>query len=118
MTPYLIILLFLALYAGATFAWSLPPLVGAAYLGMSVLCFCSYALDKSAARRGERRTPESRLLVLGLLGGWPGAVLAQQWLRHKTLKQPFRSLFWCTVAANLAASLAGWLWLSQRAIDA
>ena len=111
MTPYLPLLLFAALYAGATVAWSLPPLVGAGYLAMSALCFCSYALDKSAARRGERRAPESRLLVLGLLGGWPGAVLAQQWLRHKTLKQPFRNLFWCTVAANLA----GFLWLSQAA---
>jgi len=78
------------------------------YLVMSVVCFCSYALDKSAARRGERRTPESRLLVLGLLGGWPGAVLAQQWLRHKTVKQPFRQLFWCSVAANVAGFV--WLW--------
>lgn len=115
MLSYLTILLFLAMYGGATVAWRLPPLVGAAYLAMSVLCFCSYALDKSAARRGERRTPESRLLWLGLLGGWPGAMLAQQWLRHKTLKQPFRSLFWCTVAVNLAASLASWMWLSQIA---
>jgi uncharacterized membrane protein YsdA (DUF1294 family) len=79
------------------------------YLLMSVICFAAYALDKSAARRGERRTPESRLLLLGLLGGWPGAVLAQQWLRHKTVKQPFRSLFWLTVAVNLAL----FLWLSK-----
>jgi uncharacterized membrane protein YsdA (DUF1294 family) len=110
MSPYLTILLFAALYAGATLAWALSPMVGAAYLAMSVVCFCSYALDKSAARRGERRTPESRLLVLGLLGGWPGAVLAQQWLRHKTVKQPFRQLFWCSVAVNLA----GFVWLSSR----
>jgi len=110
MTPYLPILLFAALYAGATLAWSLPPAVGAAYLALSVVCFFSYALDKSAARRGERRTPESRLLVLGLLGGWPGALVAQQWLRHKTVKQPFRRMFWGTVAINLA----GFLVLSAR----
>jgi uncharacterized membrane protein YsdA (DUF1294 family) len=105
MMPYLPILLFFAVYAGATFAWNLPLAVGAAYLLLSALCFASYALDKSAARRGERRTPESRLLVLGLLGGWPGAVLAQQWLRHKTIKQPFRGMFWLTVAANIAVFL-------------
>ena len=110
MLPYLPILLFAILYAGATFAWQLPLAVGAAYLALSAACFASYALDKSAARRGERRTPESRLLMLGLLGGWPGAVLARQWLRHKTVKQPFRQMFWCTVAANLAF----FLWLSGR----
>jgi uncharacterized membrane protein YsdA (DUF1294 family) len=108
--PYLPILLFAALYAGATFAWQLPLAVGAAYLALSAVCFASYALDKSAARRGERRTPESTLLVLGLLGGWPGAVLAQQWLRHKTVKQPFRRKFWLSVAANLLV----FLWLSER----
>jgi uncharacterized membrane protein YsdA (DUF1294 family) len=109
MTPYLPILLFAALYAGATFAWGLPPAVGGVYLALSAVCFCSYALDKSAARRGERRTPESTLLALGLFGGWPGAVLAQQWLRHKTVKQPFRRMFWLTVAANIAC----FLWLSR-----
>jgi uncharacterized membrane protein YsdA (DUF1294 family) len=82
---------------------------GVAYLLMSVICFASYARDKSAARRKERRTPESTLLALGLLGGWPGGLLAQQWLRHKTVKQPFRSLFWCTVAANLGL----FLWLLE-----
>jgi uncharacterized membrane protein YsdA (DUF1294 family) len=73
----------------------------AAYLVMSLWCFASYARDKSAARQGARRTPESRLLVLGLLGGWPGGLLAQQWLRHKTVKQPFRRVFWCSVVANV-----------------
>jgi uncharacterized membrane protein YsdA (DUF1294 family) len=111
MTPYLPILLFAALYAGATFAWGLTPLAGAAYLAMSVACFIAYALDKSAARRGERRTPESTLLMLGLFGGWPGAVLAQQWLRHKTVKQPFRQMFWFTVFVNVF----GFLWLARSA---
>lgn len=82
--------------------WLSLPLI---YLLLSVLCFFAYAADKSAARRGQRRTPESRLLLLGFLGGWPGALLAQQFLRHKTRKQPFLLLFWCTVAANLSLLL-------------
>jgi uncharacterized membrane protein YsdA (DUF1294 family) len=114
MMSYLTILVFAAVVAGATFAWHLPLAAGAAYLAMSAVCFASYALDKSAARRGERRTPESRLLVLGLLGGWPGAMLAQQWLRHKTVKQPFRRMFWLTVAANVVC----FLWLSERILGA
>jgi uncharacterized membrane protein YsdA (DUF1294 family) len=110
MRSYLPIFLFALIYAGATAAWHLPPLVGAAYLAMSLVCFCSYALDKSAARKGERRTPESTLLMLGLIGGWPGGLLAQQWLRHKTVKQPFRQMFWFTVAANVGL----FVWLSTR----
>ncbi|PVW75206.1 DUF1294 domain-containing protein, partial [Klebsiella pneumoniae] len=44
--------------------------------------------------------------VLGLAGGWPGAILGQQCFRHKTQKQPFRTRFFISVALNVAA-LAG-----------
>jgi len=69
----------------------------------SVATFMVYAADKSAARRGAHRVPESTLHVLSLLGGWPGALAAQQVLRHKTRKQPFRFVFWVTVAVNCLA---------------
>ncbi|THC45017.1 DUF1294 domain-containing protein [Massilia sp. Mn16-1_5] len=108
--PYLPILLFAAIYAGAMLAWNLPWLVGAAYLVTSLTCFVAYAIDKSAARNGGWRTPERTLLLLGLVGGWPGGMLAQQWLRHKTAKRSFRQLFWFTVVANVT----GFLWLSAR----
>jgi uncharacterized membrane protein YsdA (DUF1294 family) len=108
--PYLPILLFAAIYAGAMLAWDLPWLVGGAYLVTSLSCFVAYAIDKSAARNGGWRTPERSLLLLGLVGGWPGGVLAQQWLRHKTAKRSFQQIFWFTVVANVA----GFLWLSSR----
>jgi uncharacterized membrane protein YsdA (DUF1294 family) len=103
---YLPLLLFLTLYAYAALALGLPPAVGLAYVLASVVCFALYARDKAAARRGDRRTPERDLLLLGLAGGWPGALLAQQWLRHKTVKMPFRYLFWLTVGVNLAGFCA------------
>jgi len=111
--PYLPIFLFAALYAVAMLAWGLPWLVGAAYLVMSLTCFVVYAIDKSAARNGSWRTPERSLLLLGLIGGWPGALLAQQWLRHKTAKRSFQQLFWCTVVVNIGA----FVWLASRMAD-
>jgi uncharacterized membrane protein YsdA (DUF1294 family) len=77
-------------------------LVVLVYLVASILTFIVYALDKSAAKRGARRTPESTLHFLSLVGGWPGAVLAQRIFRHKTMKRTFRLVFWITVAVNLA----------------
>lgn len=101
--PYLSLLLFALLYLLATFFFHIPILVGLAYGVLSLGCFVAYAIDKSAAREGRWRTSERTLLLLGLLCGWPGAVLAQQWLRHKSGKRSFQVLFWISVAINIAA---------------
>ena len=71
----------------------------------SVVCFLAYAFDKSAATAGRWRTPERTLLLLGLAGGWPGGLVAQHLLRHKTAKPSFRAAFWATVALNVAGLL-------------
>jgi uncharacterized membrane protein YsdA (DUF1294 family) len=81
------------------------------YVTLSVITFAAYAIDKSAAAQRGARVPEKTLLLLGLLGGWPGGLLAQQWLRHKTRKQPFRILFWLSVLLHggaLIATVAIW----------
>jgi uncharacterized membrane protein YsdA (DUF1294 family) len=70
---------------------------------MSLACAAAYWKDKSAAKKGQWRIRESTLLILGLLGGWPGAVLAQQMLRHKTRKVAFQVIFWMTVILNVGA---------------
>ena len=69
---------------------------------LSLITYGIYSGDKQAAESGQRRTPENTLLLLALIGGWPGAAIAQQRLRHKTTKQPFRSVYWFTVFANCA----------------
>ena len=81
-------------------------MVAAAYGVLSVVCFIAYAADKSAAKTGGWQTKESSLLILGLVGGWPGGVLAQQLLRHKSTKASFRSAFWATVVVNVGAFVA------------
>lgn len=77
-------------------------LVATWYAIMSAATFWLYARDKRAAQQGEWRTAENVLLTMGLLLGWPGALLAQQLLRHKSSKTSFLALFWITVAINLA----------------
>jgi len=98
------------LYLVAVLLWRLPAWPAYAYGALSTTCFIVYALDKRAARAGRWRTPESTLLLLGLAGGWPGAIVAQQWLRHKSDKRAFLLPFWLTVAVNLGAfgALAWW----------
>lgn len=70
------------------------------YMAASLLTFIVYALDKSAAQSGAWRTQESTLHMLSLAGGWPGALIAQQKLRHKSKKPSFRFVFWLTVLLN------------------
>lgn len=96
---------FLGLLALLAMAGVVPLLVFFLYLGMSSFAFLAYAIDKAAARDGRRRTRESTLHWLGLLGGWPGAMLAQRLLRHKSAKQSFQAAFRWTVALNCAALL-------------
>lgn len=69
----------------------------------STACFIGYALDKRAAENNQWRVSETILLMIGLVGGWPGAILAQEIFRHKTKKLAFRTLFWMSVAINMAA---------------
>jgi uncharacterized membrane protein YsdA (DUF1294 family) len=75
-----------------------------------------YVKDKNAAELGIWRTSESTLHTWSLLGGWPGAALAQSFLRHKSKKVSFRITYWVTVIANCCflywlATPKGSLWL-------
>ena len=69
---------------------------------MSVITFIAYAIDKRRAIQQGWRIPEKTLQTLAFLGGWPGALLGQTLLRHKTRKTPFLVLFWCLVVLHLA----------------
>ncbi len=93
-------LIFMTFIAVAYYLGYLPQNILILYLAVSFMTFIAYALDKSKAQRGTWRTQESTLHVFALLGGWPGAALAQQLLRHKSKKQEFRVTFWFTVFIN------------------
>ena len=105
----LAIVALILLFAAMAFFWRLSGKVAGFYLFASLICYMAYAADKRAAGRGARRTPENTLHILALIGGWPGALLAQQLLRHKSVKAEFRSAFWATVLFNVA----GLVWLAS-----
>lgn len=77
-----------------------PTLVFGIYAGASVFLFGIYYIDKTEAQRGGERVPENMLHLFAVIGGWPGALIARHLFRHKTRKQPFRTIFWGTVAVN------------------
>ena len=104
---------FIALVALAAYSRKIPPLVLWVYLGASLLTFVVYAFDKLAAKDGAWRTPEKTLHWLSVIGGWPGALIAQQSLRHKSKKQSFRLGFWVTVVVNLG--IFAWMFTPEGA---
>lgn len=98
---FIVAALFISIVAAVTIAGLLPYAVLWLYIGASVLTFSIYALDKSAAQTDAQRIPENFLHLLALLGGWPGALYAQQLLRHKSSKVRFRIIFWLTLTINV-----------------
>lgn len=73
--------------------------------GLSALSFSLHALDKRRAGKDAWRIPESTLHAVELLGGWPGAFLAQRILRHKTAKWTYQITFWIIVLAHQCVAI-------------
>jgi uncharacterized membrane protein YsdA (DUF1294 family) len=102
-TAFLVSSIFLGGVYASTLFTGLPRSLLYAYLALSVFTYLVYAKDKSAAMNDRWRTPEATLHLLALIGGWPGALVAQQTLRHKSVKNSFRIIFWLTAVFNCAA---------------
>jgi uncharacterized membrane protein YsdA (DUF1294 family)/cold shock CspA family protein len=91
----LLVLPNIALYQhGADFRW-----VGVYVLVTGVFSYWCYAHDKRRARENDWRISEVRLHLTELVGGWPGAFLAQRRLRHKVSKPDYQLVFWLIVLA-------------------
>ncbi len=77
------------------------------YVLASFVTFCVYAIDKAAAKNDRGRIPENSLHLLELVGGWPGALVAQRLLRHKSIKFSYQIMYWLCVVGNIL--LLAWL---------
>ncbi|WP_105214046.1 DUF1294 domain-containing protein [Pseudoalteromonas sp. T1lg22] len=102
-----------AIVLGRLPLWFIP-----LYLVLSLVAFIAYGRDKAKAKNNQWRTPESTLHLFALLGGWPGAFMAQNKFRHKSKKGSFLFGYWFCVLVNLAAvawlcGSEGQIWLSK-----
>jgi uncharacterized membrane protein YsdA (DUF1294 family) len=91
--------------------------VAIVYVIASIITFIAYGLDKFFATRSARsglrrmRIAEQTLHLFELLGGWPGALIAQRIFRHKTSKRSYQVWFWLIAGVHGA----GWIvWLVRR----
>ena len=107
-------IVFTAAVGAAEFIMHHSFLLIAIYAISSVITYLVYAIDKHAARKGAWRIPEAQLHLLALIGGWPGAMLAQHIVRHKSKKPSFRFVFWITAVLNSAAAI--WLLSPKGAV--
>jgi len=95
---------------------------------MGLVSYAAYAHDKRSARQGEWRISEAGLHLTELMGGWPGAFLAQRQFRHKVSKFSYQVVFWgivlgyqlvaCDSLQNWNLSRAAWNRISQHGTGA
>ena len=75
------------------------------YLATSLSTFILYAIDKYQSSTNGQRISENTLNLIALFGGWPGGIVAQEFLRHKSKKKSFRSTFFIMVFLNIIGLL-------------
>lgn len=98
---------FISAIVGLVLFNKLPLIILVLYIAVSALTFGLYVKDKSASQSGKWRTSESTLHLFSIVGGWPGAAIAQSHLRHKSKKVSFKIVYWITVIIN--CGLLGYL---------
>ena len=81
------------------------------FAAFSAVTFLVFGFDKWRASQSGGRVPESFLVILGALGGWPGGLLGMIVFSHKTAKWTFKfkyALAFIPFAAEI------WAWLRWR----
>lgn len=100
----------LAAYAVCVFLHILPFHFASLYVFMSILTIQQYSIDKGEARAGRWRTSEANLHFFELAGGWPGALFAQYFYRHKYRKLTYQIVFWSIVLIHGIS----WAWIAAN----
>ena len=108
-------IIFLIAVALAALAGRVPVWLPGVYLLASLVTFTLYGFDKARAKRLQWRIPEGTLHFWELVGGWPGALVAQQSYRHKTQKLSFKLVLWFIILLHIGA-LGWWIYAGPQAL--
>lgn len=103
---FIVAILALAFIGASFLSGQIPIYALLLYVAASFITFLLYWKDKTAAKNKAWRTEEQTLHLLSLIGGWPGALIAQEKFRHKIRKNSFKAIFWITVFLNIVAYIA------------
>ena len=71
-------------------------------LGINVVTFFAYGIDKWKAKHSKWRIPEATLLGLAVIGGSIGAWLGMKVWHHKTMHKKFKYGIPLILAAQIA----------------
>lgn len=91
--------------------WLGLPGLYAYLLGINVVTVLLYGYDKRQAIAGGGRVPELTLHLAALVGGSPGALLAQAVFRHKTRKIKFKMTFISILFLQVLIIFSSWYFL-------
>lgn len=84
------------------------------YAFFSILTMVVYGADKTHAAIRSWRIPEIYLHLLEIMGGWPGALMAQSEFRHKTRKSLYQVVFRGIIFLHLAVWAFYFYWSYQH----
>ena len=81
--------------------WAKSMYLAVFYLLLSFVTYIQFSMDKHYSMSSHWRISEKRLLLLSFLGGWPGGLLAQKYIHHKSSKKSFNRVFLLVIVLNL-----------------
>ena len=82
------------------------------YWILSILTMFLYGTDKAHAATHRWRVPELYFHILEMMGGWPGALIAQNDFRHKTRPSAYLWILWGIITIHMMAWGIYFYWAS------
>lgn len=79
-------------------------------LGINVITFMVYGIDKLKAQKGKWRIPEATLLLLAIVGGSIGGWCGMKVWHHKTMHKKFKYGIPMIIAVQIGLCL---YWIAQ-----